>query len=108
MPTRIGRLAASSKTSEDAAVIRPVQHCLALPPPAVDVSLVAMLPNGRDVPRDATPPPDLSRIVARPAAHVVPAVPLEPAARVMPVDPAPATPLGQGLRGVDAEAVQAW
>jgi hypothetical protein len=48
-----------------------MQHGLALPPPAVDVSLVALLPNGRDVRRDATPPQDLSRIVARPAAHVV-------------------------------------
>ena len=92
---RIGRALRSVATSDRAAVIRPMQECLPLTPPALEVSFLAMLPNGRNVPRDRTPPPYLSRIVPRPAPHVIAAVPLKPAARILRIDPAFAAPLGE-------------
>ena len=45
--------------------------------------------------RDRPPPPDLARIVGAPAAHVVAAVPLEPAARILRMDPALPAPRRQ-------------
>ena len=70
------------------AVVGPVQHRLSLLPPAVEVARFAVLPDRRDVPRDGPPSPDLPRVVGAPAAHVVAAVPLEPAARILRTNPA--------------------
>ena len=89
------------------AVVRPVEHRLPLPPPALEIAWLAVLPNRRDVAGDRPPSPDLTRIVRRPAAHVIAAVPLEPAARVLRTNPALAAPRGERLRGVHAEVVEA-
>ena len=60
-----------------------------------------------DVTPDRLPPPDLPPILVRQTpAHVVAAVPLEPAARIVGMDPTLAAPFGERLRGVDAEAVE--
>src|SRR4029453_19150873 len=106
MPIRIGRgrrVAISHRT----AVIGPVQHGLPLPSPAVEVGSSAMLADGRDVPPDRPPSPNLPRVVARPPAHVIPAVPLKPSARILRMDPAVSAPLGERLRRVYAEVVEA-
>src|SRR5688572_32603057 len=97
MPMRIGRGLETSAASDRAAVIRPMQDRLPLPAPAVEVACLAVLPDGRDVPRDGTPATNLPRVIARPPAQVVPAVPLKPPARILRVDPPFPAPLGQRL-----------
>jgi hypothetical protein len=96
-----------SATSDPAAVIGPVQHCLPLPSPAVAVASFAMLPDRRDVPLDRSPSSNLPRVVACPPAQVIPAVPLKPSARILWMNPAVPTPFGERLRCVDAKEVQA-
>src|SRR6476469_9407028 len=83
-----------------------MQDRLPLPGAAVHIAGLAVLPDGGDVPRDGAPAPDLPRIVRAPAAPVVAAVPLEPAAGILAAHPAVAPPHGERLRGVDAEAVE--
>jgi hypothetical protein len=56
----------------------PMEDGLSLFAAALEVALLAVLLNRRDVPRDGAPPPDLSRVARRPAAHVVSAIPLKP------------------------------
>ena len=73
-------------------VVGPVQHGLALLPPALQVAGLAVLPDRRNVPRDRSPSPNLPDVVGATPAHVVAAVPLEPAAWVLFVDPALAAP----------------
>src|SRR5579872_1427229 len=109
MPTRIGIDASAVfvEVSDRAAVIRPVQQRLPLFPAALEVARLAVPANGRRMARDRPPPPDLPRIVSRPSPHVVPAIPLEPAARILRADPAVAPPDGQGLGGVDTEVIEA-
>src|SRR5687768_16408781 len=92
---------------ELARVIGPVQRRLPLLRATRQISSFAILLNRRNVPADRPPPSDLPRVVGRPAAHVIPAVPLEPSARILRTDPAVAAPYGQRLRGVHAEAVEA-
>ena len=65
-----------------------------------------MLLDLRHVPRDRPPPPDLPRIVGTPASHVVAAVPLKPAARVLSADPSLLPPNRERLRRGDAEEVE--
>ena len=59
-----------------------------------------------DVPANGFPSLDLSLIVGASPTHVVTAVPLEPAARVVVIDPSLGLPNGKRLGGVDAEKVQ--
>src|SRR5262245_38176520 len=60
-----------------------------------------------DVPAHRLPPLDLPLVfLGQAAAHVVAAVPLKPAARVVGVDPALVAPHRQRLAGVDAEEVE--
>ena len=103
---RIGRGPRASP-SDRSAVIGPVQNRLSLLSAALDVARLAMFADGRDVPRDPLPPADLPAVVARAPAHVVPAVPLKPATRILRMNPAVAAPLGERLRRVHAEAVEA-
>src|ERR671910_3206724 len=56
---------------------------------------------------DGLPAPDLSRVFLRQApAQVVPAIPLEPAARIVRMYPPLSSPFRQALAGVHAEIVQ--
>src|SRR5688572_12873654 len=89
------------------AVVGPVKHGLPLPAPALEIPRLAVALNRSHVARDRPPSPDLARVVRVTATHVVAAVPLEPAARVVRTDPALAAPRGQRLRGVDAEVIEA-
>src|SRR5690606_25799120 len=66
----------------------------------------AVLPDLRDVAPHRLPASDLARIVAHAAAHEIAAVPLEPAAWIVRVNPALAAPFRQRLAGVDAEIVE--
>lgn len=87
-------------------VVRPMKDSLALPPPALEIARLAVLPNGRHVTRNRSPSSNLPRVVGAPSAEVVAAVPLEPATGVLRPDPAVAPPRRQRLGGVDAEAVE--
>ena len=80
---------------------------LSLPPPTFEIPRFAVLANRRHVSGDRTPASNLPDVVGGSAAHVVAAIPLEPPAWILLVDPAAATPDGERLRGVHAEAVLA-
>src|SRR5688572_9186796 len=104
MPTRIG----DSTASDPPAVIRPMEDRLSLPATAVKIARLALTDDLRHVPANRPPSSNLPRIVRRAAAHVVAAIPLEPAARVLRPYPPVSPPHGQRLGGVDAKVVQAW
>lgn len=87
-------------------IISPVQQRLALPAAAVEVAAVAVLANLGDVPFHGFPAFDLPFIVLAAAAHVIAAVPLEPPARILFVDPTFFAPDSKRLRGVYAEVVE--
>src|SRR5262245_33648287 len=91
-----------------AAVVGPVENRLPLPPPALEIAGLAVLADLRHVPRDRPPPSDLPRIVRGPPPHVVAAVPLKPAARILSADPALLPPHRERLRRADAEEVEPW
>src|SRR5215218_4599815 len=65
-----------------AAVIGPLQQGLPLPGPAEAIARVAIRPDLRGMTAEGVPAPDLSPVLVRhAAAHMVAAVPLEPATR---------------------------
>src|SRR5262249_60994124 len=75
--------------------------------PAHRVARLAVLLDLRDVPPDRFPAPDLAGVLLRhSAAHVVAAIPLEPAAWIIGMNPAFITPHGERLAGVNAEVVR--
>lgn len=68
---------------------------------------MAILFHLSDVPLDGFPSLDLSTVfLGKAAAHVVSAVPLEPAARVFPIDPAFLHPIREGFAGIHAKKVE--
>src|SRR5690349_133410 len=73
---------------------------------AIEVAGLAVVPDLRDVSRDRAPAFDLTGVVSGSSAHVVAAIPLEPAARILWMNPALAPPFAQRLRGVHAEKVE--
>ena len=90
-----------------AAVVGPVQQCLALAPPAQQIAGLAMLLDLPDMAADRFPAADLPRVLIRhAAAHVVAAIPLEPAARIVGMEPTFAPPFRQRLAGIDAEEIE--
>lgn len=58
------------------------------------------------MPFHAFPPLDLALVIGAAPAHVVPAIPLKPPARIFRIDPAVFFPFRQWLRGVDTEEIQ--
>src|SRR5262249_35458642 len=89
------------------AVVRPVQQRLALALAAQEIARLAVALDLAHVATDRLPAPDLAAVLVRHAApHVVAAVPLEPAARIIAMDPALAAPLRQRLARVDAEEIE--
>ena len=83
-----------------------MQQCLALPRAAEQVAGLAMLLELADVTPDRLPALDLPPVFLRHApAHVIAAVPLKPAARVVGMDPAFSLPFRQRLAGIDAEEI---
>ena len=75
---------------------------LSLPPPTLEIARLAVLPNRRHVSGDRTPASNLPGVVGGSAAHVVAAIPLEPPAWILLVDPPVAAPDAERLRGVHA------
>jgi hypothetical protein len=92
--------------SDHPAVVGPVQQCLPLPPATALVPRPAGVFHLCHMASHPAPAADLTLIVLHAPAHVVAAVPLEPAARVGRVNPAFFSPHGQRLRGIDAEVVE--
>src|SRR5579863_4409233 len=100
-------MAAPDGVSNFPAVIRPVQQSLALPLAAGDVARLAVPLHLADMAADRLPASDLARVLAgNAAAHIVAAVPLEPAARIVAKNPAFAAPHRQRLAGIDPEIIQ--
>src|SRR5262245_49819795 len=83
-----------------------MQDGLSLPPAAEQVARLAVLPDRRHVAGDGPPPPKLPGVVSTTAAHVVAAVPLKPAARILRSNPSFPAPLGERLGGVHAEVIE--
>src|SRR5262249_32003003 len=69
-------------------IIGPVQQGLSLPWTASQIAAAAVLFELRDVPADGSPAADLALVVRAAAAQIVAAIPLEPAAGVLVIDPA--------------------
>ena len=80
---------------------------LALARAAPDIAGLAGAAKLRRMAADGLPAPDLPLVFARhPPAPIVPAVPLEPAARIVWVYPSLGSPDAKRLAGVDAETVE--
>src|SRR5690349_5109237 len=95
------------RLSNLAAVVRPMQQRLALASAAGEVAELAVALDLPHVTADRPPALDLSCVLVRhAAAQIVAAVPLEPATRIVLVQPSFATPFRQGLAGPDAEIVE--
>jgi hypothetical protein len=82
-----------------------MQDGLSLLATAFEIAFLAVLADRRHMPPDGAPSPDLPRVVVTPAAHIVPAVPLKPAARILRMDPSVSTPLGERERSLDAKKI---
>jgi len=88
-------------------IISPMQQRLALTAPAQEIAGLAMAFDLGDVPANSFPAPDLAGVLGRhAAAHIVTAVPLEPTARIIGVNPSLSAPDRQWLTGIDLEKVQ--
>ena len=74
-------------------IISPVQQRLALPAPAVLVTGRAVLLDLGDMACHGQPAFDLAFVVCTAPAHVVAAIPLEPTARIIGMDPAFGAPV---------------
>jgi hypothetical protein len=85
-----------------------VQQGLTLFAPAGQIAARAIRSDLRDVPADRQPPLDLAFVVVAAAAQVIAAIPLEPSARIVAVDPALRLPNPKRLRCIDAEKVELW
>src|SRR3954468_2438877 len=83
-----------------------MEERLALARVAVPVASHARRFDLRNVPLHRTPPFDLTLVVRAAPSHIVPAIPLEPAAGILGVDPTLFDPHRERLRSVDAEEVQ--
>jgi len=84
-----------------------MQQSLALTRAAHWIAGIAMSSDLRNVPSYRLPALDLARIFVRhAAAHVIPTIPLEPAAWIVGMNPALAPPDRQGLAGNDAETIK--
>ena len=88
-------------------VVGPVKEGLSL---AFAAGLVAGLAVKFDLPNVSShclPAPDLSKVfLRRTAAHIISAIPLKPAARIVGVYPSVLAPNVQWLAGIDAEIVE--
>ena len=89
------------------AVVSPVKQCLTLPRATQQIAGFAILLDLPNVAANRLPAFDLSCVFLRQAAaHVIAAIPLEPAARIVAMDPAFAPPFRQRLTGIDPEKIE--
>src|SRR3974377_2207988 len=93
--------------SNPAAVVGPMEQGLALSPAAGEIARVAMPLDLADMAAHCFPALDLACILfGQPAAPVIAAVPLKPAARIVRMDPALLAPYRHWLARIDAEIIQ--
>jgi hypothetical protein len=83
-----------------------VQQCLALAATASQISRFAVFLQLRYVAPNGASTRDLSQIIFTATPGIVAAIPLKPAARVVWMNPALATPFRERLRGVHAKMIQ--
>lgn len=84
-----------------------MQERLPLARPAHGIARLAMLPDLRHMPPHRFPAADLARVLVRHApSHIVAAIPLEPTARVVGMNPVFASSDRKRLTGIDAEIVE--
>ncbi len=94
-------------SSDSSAVISPMQERLPLAWSAKRITRFAILPDLRHVPCHRLPSSDLAGVLLWNApTHPIAAIPLEPPARVVRINPALPPPFRQGLTGVHAEVVE--
>src|SRR5579864_6235639 len=85
--------AADNGFSDLSTIVGPVEQRLSLSRSTQPISWIAMPLNLCDMPTNCFPAPDLACVlVGHPAAHIIAAIPLKPAARIIGVDPAFLTP----------------
>src|SRR6516165_1204003 len=90
-----------------AAVVGPVKQSLALPRSTCRVAALAVRLDLCDVPPDGLPSFNLADILLRDAPpHVITAVPLKPASRIVGIDPAFLAPDRERLAGINSDIVQ--
>src|SRR5689334_1554427 len=88
-------------------IVRPVKEGLSLPSPAIQIAPGTMLLQLRTVTANGPPSFDLPQVIGMPAARVIAAIPLKPAARIVGMNPPLLAPHFEGLRSIDAEIVEA-
>jgi hypothetical protein len=93
--------------SELAAVVGPMQQRLPLTLPAQDISRLAIHLDLAYVPSDRLPAFDLPCVfIGKASAEIIPAIPLEPTARIIRMNPSLLAPYRERLAGFDAKPVQ--
>jgi hypothetical protein len=83
-----------------------MEQSLPLPWAARPVAGPAILSNLRDMSADSAPSSDLPLVILAAPASIVPAIPLEPAARVFMINPALLAPNRERLRRIHAEEIK--
>src|SRR4051812_34681107 len=83
-----------------------MEQGLALPRPTREIARCAMLRQLRDMSPNRPPALDLAKIVGMTTAGIIAAIPLEPAARIVGMDPAFVSPHLQRLGGVHPEVIE--
>ena len=87
-------------------IIGPVQQSLSLAWTAKRIARFTILAELGDMPSERLPALDLPIVLLRhSAAHIIAAVPLKPATRIIRVEPAVVLPHGQGLASIDAKVI---
>ncbi len=78
---------------------------LALPAPASQVATLTVFFQLSRVAANGTPTSDLAQVIFMAAAKVISAIPLEPSARIVGMDPAFAPPFRERLRRIYAKII---
>src|SRR6266436_2451254 len=89
-------------------IVGPVQQRLALPAAAIEIARFTVLPQLRHVATNGAPTRNLTQIIFAAAPAIITAVPLEPAARIIWVNPTFTSPLRERLRCIHAEEIQKY
>ena len=96
-----------SAASHLPAVIGPLQQCLSLSGSARKVAWLTVIAQLRCMSSKCLPAFDLAHVlVGHAAPHIVAAIPLEPSARIVGMEPSLSSPLRQGAAGIDPKVVQ--
>src|SRR5262249_23535729 len=87
-------------------IVGPMQQCLPLAAPAIQIARPTMFFQLRDVTANSAPTRDLPQVILAAASAIISAIPLEPAARVLGMNPTFAPPFRQSLRGVHSKIIE--